>query len=183
MYLLTSRPLTVWEKKGDPCEPSVDKQAQKLNGWVIFIDMQAKPIYEADLKSSSLYNHTETKHNPCSDKETARAITSYFDLFPARTHFPSSQIVLWRFSLFSQLLKCFIFHRELIQPTLELKWKGLGAAKRINGGRATNRSTSKDSSVEEEPWQRQRDTRPLIEYTKLWESSVSRIFFFYPLLH
>lgn len=48
-----------------------------------------------------------------------------------------------------------------------IKVKRMGAAERINAGRVTNRSTLKDSSVEEERWQRQRDTRPLMEYTKL----------------
>lgn len=51
-----------------------------------------------------------------------------------------------------------------------IKVKRMGAAKRINAGRATNRRTLKDRSVEEGCWQHQRDTRPLMEYTKLWSN-------------
>lgn len=52
--------------------------------------------------------------------------------------------------------------------------KRMGAAERINAERVSNRSTGKDSSVEEERWQRQRDTRPLMEYAKLWSNKRER---------
>lgn len=73
------------------------------------------------------------------------------------------------------------FPQRTVTTHFRIKVKRMGAAERINARRVTHRSTLKDSSVEEERWQRQRDTRPLMEYTKLWsnqreESSVSLIF-------
>lgn len=53
-----------------------------------------------------------------------------FSIFSVRTYFPSSQFVLFRFFLILKRLKFFIFHREQMQPTLELKWKGWGGRKK-----------------------------------------------------
>lgn len=109
-----------------------------------------------------------------------------FSIFSVRTYFPSSQFVLFRFCLILKRLKFFIFSQRTDATYFRIKMKRMGAAKRKNAGRVTNCGTLKARSVEEEHWQRQRDKRPLLQYTKLWSSKKGKQHFphlLLPLLH